>query len=209
MAGRDKAFRCVYQVEDEDGELGVRLGKDLTAVAAGALSRNMGELGPLVLPLSEKLAFAANLFGRKALGMAIKPYVPDFTLALSHVCIHSGGRAVIDSMQEHLSLSDEMVEPSRAGLYRFGNVSSTSVWYILAYLESYKGVRRGERVWQLGFGSGFKCNSAVWTANRRISDMHPCWEGFDADKMYVELAQLAKMTKKAPASASASPVPQS
>jgi hypothetical protein len=27
-------------------------------------------------------------------------------------------------------------------------------------------MRAGERIWQLGFGSGFKCNSAVWRANR-------------------------------------------
>lgn len=39
--------------------------------------------------------------------------------------------------------------------------------YVLAYIESYKGVKAGERVWQLGFGSGFKVNSAVWVARKR------------------------------------------
>jgi hypothetical protein len=37
---------------------------------------------------------------------------------------------------------------------------------VLAYIESSKGLRRGEAVWQLSFGSGFKCNSAVWRARR-------------------------------------------
>lgn len=50
--------------------------------------------------------------------------------------------------------------------YRYGNVSSSSIWYVLAYIETFRGVATGDRVWQLGFGSGFKCNSAVWKANR-------------------------------------------
>ncbi|KAL3582132.1 hypothetical protein D5086_016464 [Populus alba] len=29
-------------------------------------------------------------------------------------------------------------------------------------------MRRGNRVWQIAFGSGFKCNSAVWKCNRTI-----------------------------------------
>jgi hypothetical protein len=71
-------------------------------------------------------------------------------------------------MEKQLSLSKEMMEPSRAGLYRFGNVSSTSIWYVLAYIETFRGVKAGDKVWQLGFGSGFKCNSAVWRANRTL-----------------------------------------
>ena len=43
---------------------------------------------------------------------------------------------------------------------------------MLAYLESQVGVRRGQRVWQLGFGSGFKCNSAVWRSLRRNNTVH-------------------------------------
>ena len=47
--------------------------------------------------------------------------------------------------------------------------------YILANIESTKGVKAGERIWQIGFGSGFKCNSAVWKALRTINTPHPAW----------------------------------
>lgn len=48
--------------------------------------------------------------------------------------------------------------------------------YILSNIEHTSGLKRGDRIWQLGFGGGFKCNSAVWKARRNIADQHPCWE---------------------------------
>ena len=62
---------------------------------------------------------------------------------------------------------------------------------MLAYIETFRGVRKGDRIWQLGFGSGFKCNSAVWKANRRVRDTHAAWEGFEPHAMYPELERLA------------------
>ena len=35
---------------------------------------------------------------------------------------------MVDAIESQLSLSKELVEPSRAGLYRFGNISSSSIW---------------------------------------------------------------------------------
>ncbi|GBF95889.1 hypothetical protein Rsub_08480 [Raphidocelis subcapitata] len=194
MAGSDKGYSCVYQTEDDMGDIGVRLSKDLTGVAAQALMTNLTRLGPLVLPLSEKLAFAANMVKEKIYGRDKKnPYIPNFKAAVDHVCIHSGGRAVIDGMQKVLKMDEDETEPSRATLYKWGNVSSSSVWYVLAFIESFKGLKAGEKIWQLSFGSGFKCNSAIWVANRKIKFMHPCWEDFDIEKMRLELADLNRM----------------
>jgi 3-ketoacyl-CoA synthase len=72
------------------------------------------------------------------------------------------GRAIIDELQRSLNLSDEQVEASRMTLHRFGNTSSSSLWYELAYVDAKGRMRRGDRVWMIGFGSGFKCNSAAW-----------------------------------------------
>lgn len=83
---------------------------------------------------------------------------------------------MIDAIQMELGLTNEYVEPSRAALYRYGNVSSSSVWYVLAYIEHYKGLKRGDKVLQLAFGSGFKCNSAVWVANKSFTEQHYAWE---------------------------------
>lgn len=49
-----------------------------------------------------------------------------------------GGRAVIEEIEKQLNLSKELVEPSKASLWRFGNVSSSSIWYILGYIETFK-----------------------------------------------------------------------
>jgi 3-ketoacyl-CoA synthase len=73
-------------------------------------------------------------------------------------------------------LTKEYVEPSRAALYRYGNVSSSSIWYVLSFIEHFRGVKAGDRVLQIAFGSGFKCNSAVWVANRSIMEKTYTWE---------------------------------
>ncbi|XP_048549163.1 3-ketoacyl-CoA synthase 5-like [Triticum urartu] len=165
-AAQDRAYLCLSMKEDDVGETGAYLSKDLVAVAGEALTVNITAIGPLVLPPSEKLLFAISFIARKVLRRKIKLYVPDFRTAFQHFCIHSGGRAVIDAVQTSLCLSDEDVEPSRMTLHRFGNTSSSSLWYELAYMEAKRRTRKGDRVWMVGFGSGFKCNSAVWQCIR-------------------------------------------
>ena len=186
----DKCFSCVYQQEDPNGKIGVSLSKELMAVAGDALKTNITTLGPLVLPMSEQLLFLATLIGKKLLKMKIKPYIPDFKLAFEHFCIHAGGRAVLDELEKNLQLSDWHMEPSRMTLYRFGNTSSSSLWYELAYSEAKGRMKRGDRVWQIAFGSGFKCNSAVWKALRTINpakEKNPWMEEIDEFPVNVPL----------------------
>ncbi|CAN0884865.1 3-ketoacyl-CoA synthase 1 [Linum grandiflorum] len=165
----DRNYNCVYQKEDEKGNVGVSLARELMAVAGDALKTNITTLGPLVLPLTEQLTFFVSLVRRKVFKARVKPYIPDFKLAFEHFCIHAGGRAVLDELEKNLQLSEWHMEPSRMTLHRFGNTSSSSLWYELAYTEAKGRVGRGDRVWQIAFGSGFKCNSAVWKALRPIS----------------------------------------
>ncbi|KAM0936629.1 putative very-long-chain 3-oxoacyl-CoA synthase [Dioscorea sansibarensis] len=167
----DNSYRCVFQKEDSSGRVGVSLSKDLMSIAGDALKTNITTLGPLVLPLSEQLLFFFTLVGRKVFKMNIKPYIPDFKLAFEHFCIHAGGRAVLEELEKNLELSEWHMEPSRMTLYRFGNTSSSSLWYELAYTEGKGRINKGDRVWQIAFGSGFKCNSAVWRALKKIDPL--------------------------------------
>jgi len=183
MGQDDAHYECVYQKQDSNKETGVFLSKDLMKIAGHALKANITTLGPLTLPLSEQLLFFVNLVARKVLSMKVKPYIPDFKLAFEHFCIHTGGRGVIDAIEKQLELTHDMVAPSRETLYRYGNISSSSIWYVLSNIETKKGVKKGERVWQIAFGSGFKCNSAVWKAVNNVDERHVAWlEATDVDK---------------------------
>ncbi|MQL79215.1 hypothetical protein Taro_011663, partial [Colocasia esculenta] len=164
----DKAYHCMYEEEDAQGNSDISLSKDLMAITGEALKSNITTIGPLVLPASEQLLFLFTLIGHKIFNKKMKPYIPDFKQAFEHFYIHAGGRVVIDELQKNLDLSAEHVEASRITLHRFGNTSSSSLWYELNYIESKGRMRRSNRVWQIAFDKGFKCNNVVWRCNRTI-----------------------------------------
>ncbi|XVF01133.1 hypothetical protein REPUB_Repub04eG0062100 [Reevesia pubescens] len=171
MGSNDQSYNSVFQQTDEDGNKGVSLSRAILLIAAKALRINISELGPLVLPYYEQLRYRWSVV-RKRIWFAEQKetYLPNFKKAFEHICIHAGGRAVIKRVQDSLRLQKEDVEASRMTLYRFGNTSSSSIWYELCYLEAKGRVKKGDRVWQIAFGSGFKTNSAVWKC---ISDLDP------------------------------------
>ncbi|KAJ7968072.1 3-ketoacyl-CoA synthase [Quillaja saponaria] len=172
LGSNDKAYHTLFQEPDEHGIVGVSLSRSLLQVAATSLKINIRELGPLVLPYSEQLRYGWSVICSKIWGSRNQKefYVPNFRKAFEHFCIHAGGKSVIDAIEANLSLHKEDGEASRMTLYRFGNTSSSSIWYELCYLEAKGRVKKGDRVWQIAFGSGFKCNSAVWKC---ISNLDP------------------------------------
>ncbi|CAI0553434.1 unnamed protein product [Linum tenue] len=161
----ERSFKSIRVREDAEGKKGISVSKDVIEVGGHALKANITTLGPLVLPVSEQFHFFTNLLFRKK---ETKPYIPDYKLAFEHVCILATSKKVLDELQSHLELTEEYMEASRKTLERFGNTSSSSVWYELAYLEANSRVKRGDRIWQIAFGSGFKCNSVVWKALRNV-----------------------------------------
>jgi 3-ketoacyl-CoA synthase len=157
----DESYAAVFQCEDDTGLAGVRLSKSIVQVAGNAMKVNLTQLGPLVLPLSEQLRVVWSILTK-----APKRYVPSFKSAIDHFCIHAGGRAVLDGIERNLKLRPEDMLPSRTVLRERGNTSSSSIWYELRFIEEHAELRRGHKVMQLGFGSGFKCISAVWSRCR-------------------------------------------
>ncbi|PSS29161.1 3-ketoacyl-CoA synthase [Actinidia chinensis var. chinensis] len=180
LGSNDQSYQSVFQEPDEDGFVGVSLSRALLHVAGNALRINISNLGPLVLPYSEQLQYAWSVICRKI--WTSDSYVPNFKKAFGHFCIHAGGRAVIDAVEENLRLSKEYSEASRMTLYRFGNTSSSSVWYELCYLEAKGRVKKGDQVWQIAFGSGFKCNSAAWKC---ISTLDPNERNAWSDRIHL------------------------
>mmetsp|Transcript_4323 Transcript_4323/g.9689 ORF Transcript_4323/g.9689 Transcript_4323/m.9689 type:complete len:532 (+) Transcript_4323:133-1728(+) len=178
----EDSFGCVYETEDEHGQRGVRLSKEIVKVAGRALEKNFTSLGPLVLPLSEQLKTGFWMLLRylsKQIGSRTKitPYVPDFKRGVDHFCIHAGGRGVIDGIEKNLNLTPRHVEASRYALYKYGNTSSSSIWYEMDYTRRSGDLRRGQRVLQVAFGSGFKCNSAVWLCMNNPEHGEERWAG--------------------------------
>ncbi|KAG6430380.1 hypothetical protein SASPL_108445 [Salvia splendens] len=122
----------------------------ITQVAGEALKENMTAVGKVVLSYWEQVAY---VWGGS---------VPELRKGMEHFCIHAGGKAVIEAIRERLRLRERDVEASKMALWRFGNKSSSSTWYALAYLEANGRLETGDKVCQLAFGSGFKCNTAIW-----------------------------------------------
>ncbi len=167
----EDSFKCVYEEEDANRQRGVKLSKEIVKVAGRAMEKNFTTLGPQVLPVSEQVKtgfwMLINFLSKKLNKMGIKmkrydPYVPDFKRGIDHFCIHAGGRAVIDGIEKNLKLTPEHAEASRHALNKYGNTSSSSIWYEMMYIKENSNLRRGHRILQVAFGSGFKCNSCVW-----------------------------------------------
>jgi 3-ketoacyl-CoA synthase len=158
----DGAYRAAFQEEDEKGYTGIALTKDLIRVAGVNLREHLKVLAPRVLPLSQLGYYLYSVVAARVAGGEAKPVVPDFMAALEHMCVHTGGKAVIEQVGRVLKLSEEVTEPARMSLHRFGNTSCSLVFYELGYFEAKGRVKRGDRMWMIAFGTGFKVGSLVW-----------------------------------------------
>ena len=225
LGSDERAYRVVHQEEDAEGHKGVRLGRDLLAVAASAIRTHLHSIGYRLLSYTElsKVAACTALLtiarsasahrkggvatgqrldgerdecaeGREGSGYPAAAssfaaasstwwswlrYSPSFSRPDLHACIHAGGRGVLDGIQRSLKLSEADLDVARRILHRHGNTSSSSVFYQLHLLDQQrdahvhsgqgderarKRLQRGDAVWLLAFGSGFKVNSALLEA---------------------------------------------
>ncbi|XP_076934318.1 3-ketoacyl-CoA synthase 19-like, partial [Bidens hawaiensis] len=156
LGSDDEAYNCCMQLEDNVGYEGFHLSKLLPKVAARALTKNLQVLLPKVLPFWEIIRYAMQKNRSKI----------NLKTGIEHVCIHPGGRAVIDKVGTSLGLNEYDLEPARMALHRFGNTSSGGLWYVLGYMEAKKRLKKDDRILMISLGAGFKSNNCVWEVTR-------------------------------------------
>ncbi|XP_057528271.1 3-ketoacyl-CoA synthase 5-like [Amaranthus tricolor] len=176
----DRAYKCAYREEDSNGLIGVTVSKDVPGVFAELLHDQLISLGSLMLPTYEKFKFVTSIIRKKYFVKSAKIYVPNFKTVVQQFCLPVTGKQVIRRIGKGLRLGEADMEPALATWHRFGNMSSSSFWYEMAYLESKERIKEGERVLLIGAGSGMKCTSVVLQCIRPIfgeSEKGP-WAGF-------------------------------
>jgi predicted naringenin-chalcone synthase len=80
---------------------------------------------------------------------------------IDHWVVHAGGRAVLDAVQQALSLAPDALDSARRVLRWSGNMSSPTVLFVLQEEQQLRPPRRGERAILTSFGAGFAAHAAL------------------------------------------------
>ena len=81
--------------------------------------------------------------------------------SIKYWALHPGGRAILDSLQTGLSLSDEQLIPSRIILSNFGNMSSASILFVLKEIIDKVIILKGDYCCVVAFGPGLTMEVAL------------------------------------------------
>ncbi|XP_054798219.1 3-ketoacyl-CoA synthase 5-like [Prosopis cineraria] len=170
MGFDDQAYTSAFREEDSQGKLGVTLQGDLLKVVGETLRSNFSNLGSEILPFSEKFRYVMLVLKKKmTTNKSESVPAPNFKTVIKHFCLPCSGRAVIREIGKGLGLTESDMEPALMTLHRFGNQSSSSLWYELSYLEAKERVEKGDKIWQFGMGSGTKCCNVILECVRPIT----------------------------------------
>ncbi|XP_010533206.1 PREDICTED: 3-ketoacyl-CoA synthase 19-like [Tarenaya hassleriana] len=160
----EEAYACSMQMEDSEGHKGFLRTKHLEKAAARAMAKNFQVLIPRVLPVKElfRYSITSSFKRRGANGESSSRIGLNLKSGIQHFCIPPGRRANIESIGKRLGLDEHDTEPARMALHRFGNTSSSGIWYVLGYMEAKKRLRKGENALMISMGAGFESSNCVW-----------------------------------------------
>ncbi|TYI53501.1 hypothetical protein E1A91_D11G009000v1 [Gossypium mustelinum] len=164
----DTAYYAVYREEDSRGILGVTFNKDLLQAVSETLRSHITLLGSQILPFTEQFFHVISILRKKLIDKSAEIYTPRFKTVVQHFCLPSSGKPLIREVAKGLNLNGRNIEPALMTLHRFGNQSSSSWWYELGYMEGKWRVKKGDKIWVLGLGTGIKCCSLVLECLRPI-----------------------------------------
>ncbi len=107
--------------------------------------------------------------GDHGFDMVLSSYVPEILQAnlhtildpiptdITHWAIHPGGRAILDKVQQGLSLPEGALNPSRKVLFENGNMSSATILFVLKEMMSGK----PGKLFAMAFGPGLTVETAL------------------------------------------------
>ncbi len=126
--------------------------------SAELITWNIGDSG-FDMVLSGKVPGAL----RKALPQVIDEILDGAAPELIRLwAVHPGGRSILDAVEQALSLDPAALSASRDILYRFGNMSSASVMFVLE--QMLKSGKRGESGCAMAFGPGVVAECMLFEA---------------------------------------------
>lgn len=76
--------------------------------------------------------------------------------------LHPGGRAILDSLQNGIGLTDEQMIPSRNVLKKYGNMSSASILFVLKEILQLNNFNKGDYCCAVAFGPGLTMETAIF-----------------------------------------------
>jgi len=156
----------------------IKYNEDVPMAAAKGIRAAVAMVAPKVLSWSQLAAAAKTEVVRKVWGPdAAPPYTPSFEdSTIDHFLLHPGSHGLLKGFMRGLGLTVHKTLPSAAALREYGNTSPSSTYYVLAYLESLVGVKKGQKLMQVSVGTGVKAGVNVWKALRDIQEEHSAWE---------------------------------
>jgi len=95
---------------------------------------------------------------------ALKNLIKDFGIKkeeIKHWALHPGGRAILDSLQNGLCLSDDEMAPSRNVLKNYGNMSSASILFVLKEIIQSGSLKKDDLCCAVAFGPGLTMEVAI------------------------------------------------
>ena len=124
--------------------------------AVGFEQRN----GKLRIILSKDIRNIAGALGKKLITRLLAAHELS-TEDVDHWILHSGGRKVIDNLQQELHLSDLHVSNSKCVLKHFGNMSSPTVLFVLRETLLRSHPQPGDLGLMLAMGPGLALEAAL------------------------------------------------
>ncbi len=81
---------------------------------------------------------------------------------ITYWAVHPGGRAIVDRIQNSLSLTDKDVSASRKVLKDNGNMSSATVLFVMKEILQNTNIKPGEKMLSMAFGPGLTVETGLF-----------------------------------------------